>query len=365
MKKPLRIGVAGVGFGALVHIPAFQSEGLEVVAVSARRQARADEAARNFGAASAFDSFEAMLASDGLDAVSIVTPPAEHLPMVLAALAAGKHVLCEKPFALNAAEALQMRDAARASGLTTMVAHEFRFASARMRAKELIGEGAIGAPKFARAVMAGDAFGGRSPPAQPPPFNPARDLAERGAGMLFALGSHYIDGLIHWFGPVARVSAELTTLTPERLDGERTVKADADDLYLLQLTFRSGVLAELVGSMRLPFGPGATIEVYGADGTIVTPQGRGWNPPAHGKLLIGRLGDKSLKSARIPRRLAPFRDDRDDRLMPFRLLVRQFLAGIEAGASPAPNFDDAYHCQQVLDAARESSRTGRRIEIAA
>jgi predicted dehydrogenase len=66
----------------------------------------------------------------------------------------------------------------------------------------------------------------------------------------------------------------------------------------------------------------------------------------------------------MPERLQPFQDERDDRLMPFRLLVREFLRGIEEGTSPAPNFYDGFRCQQILDAVRESSATGRRVEIA-
>lgn len=364
--SPLRIGVAGVGFGSLVHIPGLQSEGLEVVAVCARRRSRAEEAAARFGIPHVFDDFDSMLAMEGLDAVSIVTPPAEHLRQVTAALAAGKHVICEKPFARDVGEARQMLAAAEASGLTAMVAHEFRFASGRMRAKELIDEGYVGRPLLVRASMVLDAFGSARPPgAAIPPYNAQRDSAAEGAGMLFALGSHYIDGLIHWLGPVASVSAELRNLSPKRLDGDAEVLSDADNLYLLHLTFENGTLAEIIGSMALPFGTGAGIEVYGDAGALVTPQGRGWNPPAHGTVLGAQLGAPGFSELAMPERLQPFTDDRDDRLMPFRLLVREFVAGVAAGTSPSPNFADAVHCQAVLDAARLSSAEGRRVSISA
>jgi predicted dehydrogenase len=359
----IRIGVAGVGFGAMVHIPAFQSEGLEVVAVSARRLARAEEAAQRFAIPHAFDDFAAMLALPGLDAVSIVTPPATHRQLVTQALAAGKHVICEKPFTLDAGEADELRKTAAASGLTTMVAHEFRFASARRRAKELIAEGYVGTPQFVRADMVLPGPGSAARRAGPAPFNPARDRAALGAGLLFSLGSHYLDGLIDWFGPVATVSAELVNLSPERLADSGMVMSDADNLYLLHLRFQSGVIAEVCGGSGLPFGTGASIEVYGTEGTLVTPQGQGWNPPSHGQLLGAKRGAAGLEPLGIPPRLEPFVDDRDDRLMPFRLLVREFLRGIETATSPSPNFEDAYLCQLVLDAARASSASGRRIDI--
>lgn len=358
--ETLRVGVVGVGFGASVHIPAFQSEGVEVVAVAARREERAREAAERFGIAHVFTDLRRMLELDSLDAVAIATPPDLHHEMVLASLAAGKHVLCEKPFALDADQTRAMRDAARASRLTAMVAHEFRFASGRMRTLELLEEGYVGAPRFARATLL---FGAPRRPGPPPPYSPQRDSAARGGGLLFALGSHFIDSLRCWFGDVESVQARLETFGPERTLGGEVVKADADNLYLIELTFQSGVIAHLTGSFAAPFGASAGVEVYGSEGAIIAPQ-VGPNPPSHGVLKGARLGDQALADLPIPARLEPFTDDRDDRLMPFRLLVREFVSGIRSGGSPAPSFEDGHRCQQVLDCVRRSSATGQRITIA-
>jgi predicted dehydrogenase len=130
----LRIGVVGVGFGSAVHIPAFQSEGLEVAAVCSRREERVRAAADKFGIAHAFSDYAEMLRLPGLDAVSVVSPVPLHHSMTMAALEAGKHVICEKPFTIDARLALEMWQKAQATGLTAMIAHEFRFASARARA---------------------------------------------------------------------------------------------------------------------------------------------------------------------------------------------------------------------------------------
>ena len=89
----------------------------------------------------------------------------------------------------------------------------------------------------------------------------------------------------------------------------------------------------------------------------------GVNPPPHGTLLGAKIGDDALAEIPIPERLQPFADDRDGRLIPFRLMVREFLRGIQEGTSPSPNFYDGFRCQQVLDAVRESSATGRVIQI--
>jgi predicted dehydrogenase len=357
----VRIGVIGVGFGSTVHIPAFQAEGLEVTAVCASRPERAAAAAAQFSIPHAFTEWEELVGFAGIDAVSIATPVALHHRVALAALAAGKHVICEKPFALDAAAAKEMWEAARASDRTAMVAHEFRFASGRMRVHELLGEGYIGSLRLAllRLVRGGTDTGGA-----PPEFRAARDSAASGAGFLFGLGSHYLDGLRHWFGEVRAVSGTVVNFTPERTSPDGPLLADADDTFLFTLEFASGGIAQMVASRAAPFGADSTIELYGDAGTLVAPQ-HGLNPPAHGVVRGARLGDAGLTELEIPARLAPFVDDRDDRLMPFRLFTRAFLRGVDLGTSPAPNFYDGWRNQQLLDAIRASSASGQRIEIPA
>ena len=354
----LRIGVVGVGFGASVHIPAFQSEGVDVVAVCSRRQERAEEAAEKFGISNVFTDYEEMLRLDSLDAVSIVTPPALHLPMSLAAIQAGKHLICEKPFALNAAEAQTIYEAARDSKVTAVIAHEFRHSSGRAWTRELIADGYIGNLRLClmRLVF------GTPPRNKLPPFVPDRDLAQRGGGFLFALGSHYIDCLRSWFGEVESVSGDLRTLIPERRGDSGIVMADADDTFSMTLNFVSGGFAQMTCSRAASFGSGSAIEIYGDEGSLFAPQDF-LNPPAHGTILGGKAGDEKLEEIPVPERLQSFQDDRDDRLFPFRMQVRDFLRGIEEGTSPAPNFYDGLRCQQILDAVRESSATGRLVSI--
>jgi predicted dehydrogenase len=314
--------------------------------------------------------YNELLSMPDIDAVSIVTPVPLHHEMSLAALRAGKHLICEKPFTTNQAKAKEMWDVAQASGLTAMIAHEFRFASARMRVKELIDEGYIGDPRLCvMRLILGGGGGGRGGAAARPAgdiaaYAPERDQAASGAGYLWGLGSHYIDCLRHWFGEVESVSGEVANFRPERMSGTEVVKADADDTFLFTLKFTNGCIAHMIGSRGVSFGTGAAVEVYGSKGTLTTPQ-RGVNPPAHGTLFGARIGeDQGAKEMEIPERLQPFADDRDDRLMPFRLFVREFVRGVREGTSPAPNFYDGWRCQQVLDAVRESSATGHRIQIA-
>lgn len=366
-QKPIRIGVVGVNYGATVHIPGLQSEGVDVVAVCTRRPERAAEAANRFEIPHTFTDFDAMLQMDGLDAVSIASPVTLHHPMALAALAAGKHVICEKPFTTDQTLAQEMWGAAQTSGKTAMIGHEFRFASGRMRVKELIDEGYIGNLRLVvLKLIMGAGGGGRQRPADgsgPAAFTPERDTVALGAGFLWGLGSHYIDCLRHWFGEVESVSGSLVNFNPDRLSGSEIVKADADDTFTFTLKFVNGGYAQMVGSRAGSFGSGPGIEIYGDRGTLATPQ-RGVNPPAHGTILGAQVGEEKLQELPIPERLQAFADERDDRLMPFRLMVREFVRGIHEGTSRAPTFYDGWRCQQVLDGVRESSTTGQRVAIA-
>jgi predicted dehydrogenase len=364
-QRPLRVGLIGVGFGTTVHIPGFQSEGLDVVAVCARREERAKEAAAKFGVPQVFTDYRKMLASPDIDIVSVASPHPLHAEMSIAALEAGKHVLCEKPTAVNADEARRMRDAARKrSNQTAMIGHEFRWAPQRAYVKELLDQGYIGKLHFVQGCL----FMGPRRPVRPRPAA-ERDLGLRG-GFLWGLGSHYLDAYRHWFGDIVSVQALMRAQHAERLDPSgKTVTTETDDTFSLIVEFANGGWGTLTGTSAAPFGQGASIEIFGSEGSLATPQPipLAFNPPPEGKVYGARFGDDEgpdRKELPMPERHRPFDDDRDHRLMAFRLMVRAFVQGVrDGGRSPAPNFDDAYRVQQVLDAAVESAKTGRKIAI--
>lgn len=360
MAQAVRIGVIGVGFGARVHIPAYQSEGLDVVAVCSRREERAIDAAERFGIPNAFTDHRLMLKMDGLDAVAVVTPQELHHEVAMDVLAARKHVICEKPFATTLDDAREMWQTAEAARVTHMIAHEFRFSPARARAKELIDEGYLG-PLHSTFISIAR---GARPGAQA--YNPSRDDAELGGGLLWSQGSHNVDCLRHWFGEVAWVWGKVFTH-----DGERTtesgaiVQTTADDAFVATLGFVDGGWASLSVSSATNHGSGVRVELYGRDGTLVTPHPNvgSSNPPPHAKLLGAKAGDDGLADIPIPQRLDPYDDEGHDGLMPMRLLAREFVRGIADGVSLSPTFYDGYRCQQVLEAVRESSESGHVIEI--
>ena len=353
-----RVGVIGVGFGAQVYIPAFQSEGWDVAAVCARHREKAQKVAASANVRDVHTDPLELIARSDVDAVAIATPPGSHHPLALAALSAGKHVLCEKPFALDQKQAAQMRDAANASGRTAMVGHEFRHAPQRAYIKQLLGEGYVGRFELCTLELFLDRYVTREP-------RERTWLAyeAEGGGILGALGSHYIDGLRDWFGDVKTVSGQLQSLRPDVRDPAtgKVVQSETDDTFLFRLEFANGGTATMIASFAATPARGARIAVMGDRGTLIADQ-PGPNPLDTG-VVIGSRDGSPLTQLAMPSRYAAFTDDRDPRLACFRLLVRDFSRGIDDGTSASPNFVDGWRCQQVMDAVRTSSREGRAVNI--
>jgi predicted dehydrogenase len=149
----VRIGILGtarIALRALIE-PAKAVPSVTVAAIAARDTERATAYARAHGIPAVFGTYEELLASPEIDAVYVPLPNALHAPWTLRALAEGKHVLCEKPFASNSAEAVWVADAADRYGLVVMEAMHYRYHPLVLRLASLVGDGAIGTPAHAQA----------------------------------------------------------------------------------------------------------------------------------------------------------------------------------------------------------------------
>ncbi|TML58820.1 MAG: Gfo/Idh/MocA family oxidoreductase, partial [Actinobacteria bacterium] len=205
--RPLGAVVVGTGFGARIHVPALRAAGFTVHALVGRDPERTARRAARLEVA-AMTSLSDALALPGVDAVTVATPPFAHAPVVLEAAAAGKHVLCEKPFALDAAEARAMLAAADQAGVVALVGHEFRWATERALAARAIASGAIGEPRLATFVSSVPLV------ADPDARVPEWWLdSGRGGGWLGASGSHAVDQIRVWLGEIEGVSAWTGTVS--------------------------------------------------------------------------------------------------------------------------------------------------------
>ncbi len=355
MPSTVRVGIVGTGFGVSAMLPGFRlAEGAEVVAICSGRRARAEAAAQAHGIPMAFDDYVDMIARARLDLVCVATPVATHAPITLAAVAAGCHVLCEKPTAMDAGEAATMLRAAEAVGVIHMIDHELRFNPTRARVAELIAEGYVGRVTYAhiRNVSAM-----RADPARAWDWWSDRAL---GGGALGASGSHQVDLLRWWLGEITAVSGQLETYVRRRPDpnrGGELREVTADDQFSFIARLASGAAAHVFVSYVAHHGGTNQIEIHGDAGSLVID---------HDDRLWGRRAGATPEELTAPDPLegAPG-VPASVWARSFVYLARELVAAIREGRAPrrGATFADGLRCQQVLDAVRRSHEAGRWVTV--
>ena len=215
MGDQLRVAIAGTGFIGRVHAHAVRVAGARLVAVAASSPESAERAARALGAERAEASAEAMAAADDIDVLHICTPNHLHEPLALAALASGKHVVCEKPLALDAAGAARMEAAATAAGRVLAVPYVYRFHPTVRHARAMIAAGDIGPIRLLHGSYQQDWL------ASPDDDSWRVDPNVGGRSRAFAdIGSHWCDLVEFASGHrISRVLARTATVVPERAIG--------------------------------------------------------------------------------------------------------------------------------------------------
>lgn len=350
-----RVGIIGTGWGARVQVPIFREAGFEVVAIAGHSHEKTRKIASELGVRPVGKWRN--LVSEDLDLVSIVTPPAEHLEMARAAIAAGKHVICEKPTALNADEAEQLAAAARSSPeLITLIDHELRFLPAWREARQRIA-GDFGV----RYIEVRYASPGRGERLRE--WNWWSDAAQ-GGGIWGAVGSHFVDAIRYLAGDIDGVQGLMSTIIRERpapeahsaedSSGRHLRKAPSDDFAVVNLRLKSGALATIALS-AVASGPdeAATITIHGEAGALRLT-GEQLFACERGRPFALVLGDKlsdrpgnspggafGTGTHHLAVALKSAIDDRD-----------------RSPLDPAATFEDGLAQQRVLDAARKSSAAG-------
>ena len=262
--KFIRWGLIGCGDIAQKRVaPALAaSPNSELVAVSRANTSRLDEFADRFRVRFRFNHWQQLVQSEDVDAVYVATPVNLHAEQTIAALESGKHVLCEKPMALNVAECEQMISAATSRGLHLGIAYYRHFYPVVRRMKQVIESGEIGKPIVAQ-VTAFEWF-------NPAPSNPRAWLLKpeiSGGGPMFDFGCHRIQLLLHLFGPVKSVSAVTATALFNR---------EVEDTAVASFEFSQGTIGNLVVS-HAAMEPRDSFTVYASEGTMsvdVLNQGR-------------------------------------------------------------------------------------------
>jgi predicted dehydrogenase len=353
--------VVGTSFGGRVHVPALRAAGFEVVALVGRDPGRtAARAAELHVPHGVTDLADAVRLMDAPFVVTVSTPPDAHVSPVVAALQAGAHVLCEKPFALSTDEALRMVRAADEAGTVALVGCEFRWQTNEAVASRLIRSGAIGTPQVATFVQHSSLVANGLPQA----FNADWWLdVDRGGGILNAAGVHVIDRFRSWFGEVTAVSGQLGHASP-------ITHGRAEDTYTASLRFASGCFATLqhcAGSK----GPGLQLcRVVGDAGTIWLDRSAVHLADADSDRVVEVPPDLELpappEASSDPREVFTWLELPAYTRLAERLRDLATGRAIDAAAPATPTFRDALQNQRVTDAIRISSeRSGAWIDIPA
>jgi hypothetical protein len=314
--SPIRIGILGaarIAPPALID-PARDNGDVEIVAVAARDLVRAQAFADQHGIPEAFGAYEDLISHPGIDAVYNALPPSRHSDLTLAALAAGKHVLCEKPFSMSADEAEAMTGAAARAGLILMEAFHYRYHPLWDRVLEIVGRD-LGPIEQIEAEFS-------VPIAETP--DELRYFPELGGGALGDLGTY----CVHWCRTIAGSEPEVRSVS-------RDVHVGGVDLATrAELSFPGGVQATIICDMRGPMA--ARLKVKGAGGelTVINPLA-----PQAGHVI-------RLKVA------GEIRTEAVERVTTYERQLAAFVRAVRTGEAPITSGQDTVAQMRVLDAIR-------------
>ncbi|MFV0405516.1 MAG: Gfo/Idh/MocA family protein [Propioniciclava sp.] len=378
-KPRLNVGMVGYSFMGRAHsqgwrtAPRFFDLPLQIgmTAVCGRDPARTQDAATTLGWDRAETDWHALIDADDIDLIDICTPGSSHAEIAIAALQAGKHVLCEKPLANTVAEAEAMADAARtaaARGIFAMVGFTNRRVPAIALAKQLISTGRLGAIRHVRTAYRQDWI--VDPQA---PLSWRLQKSQAGSGALGDIGAHALDLAQFLLSDrIVAASGTLTTFVTERplqaeltgslagAAGDGVGQVDVDDAAWFLGRFAGGALGS-VEATRFATGRknALTIEVSGADGALA------WNleelnvlnfydntaPPAEAgfRRILATEPETPYAGAWWPAGHTLGWEHG------FTHQALDLVTSIAAEEQPQPSFDDGLHVQKVLDTVERSS----------
>ena len=343
--KVIRVGFVGAGANTRKHhIPKLKAQaGVELVAVANRSKESGERVAKEFGIARVHDDWRQVVEAKDVDAVCIGTWPYMHRELTVAALAAGKHVLCEARMAMNAAEGRQMLEASRqAPQLVAQLVPAPHTLEVDRVLKKMLADGYAGdvhalevqATQQARFADLGEAMHWR------------QDIRLSGNNVM-NMGIWY-EAVMRWLGPAKRVMAMTKIAVPRRKDESgawHDVKVP-DHVDIL-VTFKAGAVGHLRFSSLTVLAPPAEAWIFGSEGTLrVEPDAK--------RLSGGRRGDKALTEIAIPA----------EQRIGWRV-EEEFVNAIRGREQIThTNFEDGVRYMEFTDAVARSVSTGQAVDVA-
>ena len=331
----MKIAFAGTGYIIKIHAQAAQNLGLELVAVINHKADSMAAFGKQFGITRQYTNVEALLKDGDLDAIVIGTPNYLHAPQTIPALNAGVHVMVEKPMAMNAQEAEQMCEAAEKSGALLMVAHCWRFDADVLWLKEqasILGK-----------IIRTKGYGVHTH------WGPSGWFTQKkfaGGGALADMGIHAVDTARFLLGDPKPISVYAKI-------GTHYKDFDVDDTGVLLIEWETGATSYIESGWWQPHadGPEATTQLYGTDG--------------FGSLFPTRVEVINQKEERVEVIDSGFAFPRQEHCPQslYEAQLKYFVECIEKKQTPIPGALEGLINMRVIDAAYESSRTGKVVEI--
>lgn len=351
----LRVGIIGVGWGAHVQVPAFRAaKGFEPVALCARTPERLERVALKLGIEQTSTDWEAFVAREDLDVISVATPTMLHHRMTLAALTAGKPVLCEKPLAGDLDAARDMVRAAAAARVPTACCFENRWNPDWLAVADRVRSGFLGRQYMARVSRSASYW------------HPSHSLQahwmydrEQGGGYLAGMLVHDLDFLCSLFGRPVSVCAEVRTSDPIReLPDGGTLTVSADDTAAVLMRMESGAAAVLSISVMGVHADHYRLELFGSDGTIIADGDLRSAAYSFGAACDAGLSPLTVdaREPAHPERLPGGLAGHASRAM--ALMLQDWLPAFDGAPSEAATFEDGLLSLAVIDAAHRSSEGG-------
>ncbi len=375
--EKINIGLIGYGGIGRVHALAYRAipfhyglpaNSIHIAAVATTRTETARQAATEIGCDAFMGDYHQLLARDDINLVDICTPNNVHREIALAAASAGKHIYCEKPMAMNTAEAQSMVQAVEDTGVKAQLTFNFRFFPAITRAKQLMEAGFVGKVFSFRGRYHRSSYISRDKPLS---WRLQRQVT--GGGALFDLGAHILDLLYYLLGDFESVYGTLETLIKERpvsQGAKEKAAVDVDDIALLHARLPDGSLGTVEISRM---GTGATndlvVEIFGDQGAIRFDL----NEPAWLQVYDTRDADKPLGGQRGFRKIeavqrydgqqAPDWTMTPDFMRVHAECQYQFIQSIWQDRPPSPSFADGLQVQRIMEAAESSARSGQWVKL--
>ena len=366
-KREIGVGIIGTGFMGKTHAIAYRAvSGIFPDALRPTLELVADidfgsaeKARQQFGFERQTTDWKKLVTDPAVEIVSITSPNALHREMALAAIAAGKHVHCEKPIAANAAEAVEMMDAAEARGVVTAVGFNYLKNPLIALARRMVSAGELGEITSFRGVHAEGFMSDADLP------HSWRLDPSGGGGAIADVGSHIIGMARFLLGPITEVNADLETVVKTRpvragIAGERRA-VEVDDIARLTVRFARGCSGSIEANwLATGRKMGLSFELFGSKGSLSFTQER------LNEMLYFRTGGDARFDGYVRIETGPQHDPygyfcvAGGHQLGFNDLktieVADFLEAIAGGERRGPDFREAWETQKVIDTAIESSR---------